>query len=321
MNSPPLYPLCFEPFLRPMPWGGRRLTKWLDLPVPLDTPIGEAWLLSDHRLHISRVASGPLAGWTLRQLMQQRGAELLGVAAERFPLLVKLLDARENLSIQVHPDDTNAASWAPGEGGKTEAWLVLEADPAAAIYLGLKPGIDKQTVARELALGTVALCLNRYEPLAGQCYFVPAGTVHALGGNLVVLEIQQTSDATFRLDDWGRLDAAGKPRPLHWEAGLACLKETSSGAGLQPPQRVTEAVEQLVACDYFRLYRLALYQEMTLPAPSLVIGLEGEASLRYEQQDFPLRRGSTLLLPAALAGVRIRPQGACVLVQVEFMQG
>jgi mannose-6-phosphate isomerase len=278
-------------------------------------------LLSDHRLHASRVASGALTGWTLRQLMEQRAADLLGGAAGRFPLLVKLLDAREDLSIQVHPDDTDALTWAPAEGGKTEAWLVLEADPGAAIYLGLKPGIDKPTIARELAAGTIALCLNRYEPLPGQCYFVPAGTVHALGGNLVVLEIQQTSDATFRLDDWGRLDAAGKPRPLHWDAGLACLKETPQGAGLQQPQRLTEDVERLVACDNFRLHRLTLHQEATVRTPGLLIGLEGLAALRYKQQDFPLRRGSLMLLPATLAEVQIKPQGTCVLVQAEFVRG
>ncbi len=117
MAQAPLYPLLFEPYLRPMPWGGRRLEHWLDRSFESGCPIGEAWLLSDHPLHTSRVIDGPLAGASLRQLMEQRSEELLGQKLPRFPLLIKLLDARENLSVQVHPDDASAARWAPGEGG------------------------------------------------------------------------------------------------------------------------------------------------------------------------------------------------------------
>jgi mannose-6-phosphate isomerase len=320
MPALPPDPLPFEPFLRSMPWGGERLARWLGRPAPAGTPIGEAWLVSDHPLHVSRVSAGPLAGRTLRELMARHSAELVGRPAGRFPLLVKLLDARENLSVQVHPDDADAARWAPGEGGKTEAWLVLDADPGATIYLGLKPGIDKTAFARELNAGTVPLCLRRYEPRPGECYFVPAGTVHALGSGLVVLEVQQTSDATFRLDDWGRVDAEGKPRALHLEAGLACLKEQPAGAGPQPPRPLHEGGEQLVDCPYFQLNRLAGAGTQEVRGPGILVGLEGAAVLRSPSGAMTLPRGAAVLLPVGCKGA-VEPGGHAVLAHITWNAG
>ncbi len=296
----PLYPLPFEPFLRPMPWGGKRLGEWVGLPT-LAMPVGEAWLLSDHPLHASRVASGPLQGVTLRQLMEERGEELLGQArvaqAPRFPLLIKLLDARERLSIQVHPDDADAERWAPAEGGKTEAWVILEADPTSIILLGLKPGVDKAMLARELAAGTAELCLRRHEPKPGECYLVPAGAVHALGGGLLLLEVQQTSDATFRLHDWGRVDAQGRPRPLHWEAGLACVKEHLPNAGLQRPAPLPDGSERLVSCDYFTITRFDVSDSKAVHGPCILIGLEGELRVLGGGCETTLARGHATLVP------------------------
>jgi mannose-6-phosphate isomerase len=316
MSTTPLYPLAFEPYLRPMPWGGDHLAQWVEAPLPPDKVIGEAWLLSDHHAHNSRVANGPLAGWTLRRLMQERAAELLGYDAGRFPLLVKIVDARENLSVQVHPDDAEARRWAPAEGGKTEAWYVLEADPEAVIYLGLKPGVDKATLARELPLGTVPLCLQRHEPRPGQCYLVPAGTVHALGGNLVVLEVQQTSDATFRLYDWGRVDAAGKPRPLHIEAALACLKEQPTGAGLKKPQPLPEGGERLAGCEFFAMDRLAVTRQTPLQGPCILIGLQGQAELTHGVDRLSLRPGGTVLIPAVVTDAVVEPYDQYVMMYV-----
>lgn len=296
----PLYPLPFEPFLRPMPWGGRRLPDLVGVPAPDDAPIGEAWLLSDHALHASRVSDGPLAGRTLRELMAERSEELLGYRADRFPLLIKLLDARENLSVQVHPDDAAAARWAPKEGGKTEAWLVLDAIPEATIYLGLKPGIDKATLKRELTLGTVPLCLQRYQPKAGECYFVSAGAIHALGGGLLVLEVQQTSDATFRLYDWGRVDAEGRPRPLHLEAGLACVKEQPPGAGPQKPEPIPGGV-RMVGCEFFQIEQATVDDRgLRMDGPCIAIGLRGTALLRHGSMELPLRSGRSVLVPPGI---------------------
>jgi mannose-6-phosphate isomerase len=287
-----------------MPWGGQRLRHWISTPFPADG-IGEAWLLSDHPLHHSRVADGPHANATLRQLMEQRGTAILGRPAERFPLLIKLLDARENLSVQVHPDDAAAATWAPGEGGKTEAWLVLEADPGACLYIGLKPGVDRALFAAELARGTAPLCLRRYEPKPGQCYFVPAGVVHAVSGGVVLLEVQQTSDATFRLFDWGRVDAAGKPRPLHVDAGLACLKAAPPGAGLWPAQPGKEPFEELVQCSFFTMARRRLSMPLTVPAGCILVVLDGEVSIGMGAEAVQSERGRAILVPAGNGPVTI----------------
>lgn len=275
-------PLLLEPYLRPMPWGGTRLAEWLGLPTPSE-PIGEAWLVSDHPHHFSRILNvpqprrgdhGSAPDWTLRALMQNWPQAILGYPAQRFPLLIKLIDARENLSVQVHPDDESARFWAPQEGGKTEAWVVLQAEPDGKIYLGLKPGITREVLQRELPLGTLPLCLNVYPAQVGQCYFVPAGTVHALGAGVCVLEVQQTSDATFRLYDWGRVDAHGKPRPLHIEAALAVLRESSPQAGPCTPVLRADGLEELVRCPYFAVYRLTVCGEYRVEAPAIVVALQ-----------------------------------------------
>lgn len=298
INTVPLYPLRFAPFLRPMPWGGRRLRNWLDVPWPGDEKIGEAWLLSDHPLHQSAITNGPLTGTSLQQLLAERGPELLGYTASHFPLLIKLLDAQENLSIQVHPDDELAKKWAPKEGGKSEAWLVLENSPGAAIYLGLKPGIDRTALMRELGNGTLPLCMNRYEPKPGQCFNVPAGSIHALGGGTVVLEVQQTSDATFRLFDWNRVDTAGKPRALHLEAGLACIKDAPAGIGLQQTQLDAEGAAVLVHNPFFQVKLRT--RSAPLLGPSILVCLGASATLETKAEKHALKRGDLWLVPASV---------------------
>lgn len=293
-------PLRFAPFLRPMPWGGRRLAE-LAGDRASDVPIGEAWLLSDHTLHSSRVVDGPFQGQTLSDLVQRHGPELIGHAAGRFPLLVKLLDARENLSVQVHPDDALARHWAPADGGKTEAWVVLGTSPEAVIYLGLKAGVDAKLFARELATGTAATCLNAYRPKVGETYFVPAGTVHALGGGTMVLEVQQTSDATFRLYDWGRVGPDGKPRTLHLEAGLACLKPHVHGAGLQVPRPNGQGGHLVMECPYFTITHWRGPTTATLSRPGILIGMGDASRCSGPSYDATLGHAETLLFPLGVA--------------------
>lgn len=298
MAAPPLYPLRFKPYLRPMPWGGRKLRRWVRADFPPNEKIGEAWLLSDHTLHASVVANGPLAGATLRQLMAERGAELLGFEAERFPLLIKLLDASENLSIQVHPDDELAKTYAPKDGGKTEAWLALEAEPDAWIYLGLAEGADRDALRQAIADGSLPRLMKKLKPAAGDCYFVPAGAVHALGGGTVVLEVQQTSDATFRLYDWDRVGPDGQPRTLHLEAGLACLKPDAAAAGKVPLHAFGEGYSQLLECPNFAVDRLHGPCRFSTSggAPAIAIVLAGTPRLGAE----PLSVGDCLFIPAAV---------------------
>ena len=227
MSQIPLYPLRFEPIYQYRLWGGRRLADLLTAPLPGDGPIGEAWVLSDREDHPSRVANGPLKGRTIGQLLEQFPEQLMGKLAERFrrfPLLLKFLDAREMLSVQVHPSDTHADLLPAGETGKTEAWVVLEAGTESRIYAGLKPGTTADDLRRALANGTVADHLACFTPKPGDGVFIPAGTVHTLGGGVVVFEVQQNSDVTFRLYDWDHVDAkTGKPRHSKWIRRLPAL--------------------------------------------------------------------------------------------------
>ncbi len=221
-----LGPLRFEPFLRPMVWGGHALGTRLGKTLPTPEPYGESWEVSDHVAHRSVVAEGPWQGWTLRQLMEQHREALLGPAASRFetfPWLCKFLDARDWLSVQVHPDAVAVKTLWPGEGSKTEAWYVIDALPTSRIYAGLKPGVGPQEMRNAMAAGTVADCLHSFVPEPGDCVFLPAGTVHAVGGGVLMAEIQETSDATFRLFDWHRGSSNGKPRPLHQDEALAAI--------------------------------------------------------------------------------------------------
>jgi mannose-6-phosphate isomerase len=307
-------PICFAPWLRPMPWGGDHLAQLLELPAT-GAPIGEAWLLSDHALHQSQVKDGPWAGQTLRSLLRQHGQALLGKKCERFPLLIKLLDARENLSVQVHPDDESARQWAPHEGGKTEAWTVLASEPEGAIYLGLKRGMDKQVLARELLTGNAAACLERVAPRAGETYFVPAGTVHALGQGVMVLEVQQTSDATFRLYDWGRVDPDGRPRALHLEAGLACTRERPTRAGLQQPIRTPDGAELLVQSPYFRIRRLPKQGRVSILAPALVLLWQGTADWC---DGGALKRGEIALVPACLGSLELNAGSDAEVFEIQW---
>lgn len=309
-------PLCFEPWLRPMPWGGTKLAPMLGLP-PAKSPVGEAWLVSDHALHQSRVTTGPFEGQTLQQLIARDSEATVGLSpSTRFPLLIKILDAQQNLSVQVHPDDALAARWAPKEGGKTEAWTVLSTEPEAAIYLGLKPGIDLATFKSELAVGNAPLCLQRYQPSPGQTYFIPAGTVHALGQGVVVLEVQQTSDATFRLYDWGRTGSDGKPRELHLEAGLACSKLAPEGAGLQPASRNDVGVETLVKTPFFTLRRWQQCSQIQVEAPAILIAMNG--SMRYAQNDSTISAGKACLVPASMAKASFTLEPQTVVYEIRW---
>src|SRR5208283_3924012 len=238
MNHIPLYPLRFEPIYQYRLWGGRRLANLLSAPLPGDGPIGEAWLLSDREDHPSRVANGPLKGRSIGQLLHQWPEQLLGKLAgsfHRFPLLLKFLDARDTLSVQVHPSDQQTKYLPAGEHGKTEAWVVLEAGPESRIYAGLKPATTADDLRRAIANRTVAGHLASFKPRPGDGIFLPAGTVHSLG-DLVVFEVQENSDVTFRLYDWDHVDAkTGHLRALQVDQALACIDFVDGAAGLVMP--------------------------------------------------------------------------------------
>ncbi len=219
-----LYPLVFEPIFKERVWGGRKLEKLYGKGIPPGRPIGESWEISDRPSDISVIANGPLKGKDLHWLIENHGTELLGTASPvngRFPLLIKILDAQDTLSLQVHPPAHKAA----GLGGeaKTEMWYIAEADPHAELFVGLKRGIARDHFEEKLRFGAVAECFHRIPVRTGDAMFLPSGRVHALGAGLVIFEIQQNSDTTYRVFDWNRKGLDGKPRELHVDQALGSI--------------------------------------------------------------------------------------------------
>jgi mannose-6-phosphate isomerase len=303
-----MQPLVFEPYLRPQVWGGRRLQEVLGKRLSAEGRFGESWEVSAHPQHVSRVAEGPLAGRLLTDLWREHPAEFFGTHAvppARFPLLVKYLDCEESLSVQVHPTDELARELLGEKCGKTEAWVVIAAEPEGRIFAGLKPGVTRRDFERHLAAGTVAECLHSFTPKAGDCVHLPAGTVHAVGGGVVLAEVQQSSDATFRLFDWNRIGPDGKPRPLHREHGLRAIDWSAGPVNPVIVERTTGFPnERLVRCPYFTLDRHTLDGGWRQPfeAERLTIWmlLEGEAELTSDDgYQRTLTRGETILVPAS----------------------
>jgi mannose-6-phosphate isomerase len=290
MNQIPLYPLRFEPICQYRLWGGRRLAALLRAPLQGDGPIGEAWLLSDRDDFPSRVADGPLKGQSIKQLLAQSPEQLIGKLAgrfRRFPLLLKFLDARDMLSVQVHPSDLQTDYLPAGEHGKTEAWVVLEAEPKSRIYAGLKPGTTADDLRRALANRTVADHLASFTPRPGDGVFLQAGTVHSLGG-LVVFEVQQNSDVTFRLYDWDRVDAkTGRPRDLQVDQAIACIDFAQGPVGpvalkMEAAQPVLR--ERLFHCEHFELWRLCgetLFMVGAEGTPRVLVCIAGAGQLEH----------------------------------------
>lgn len=337
MATTRLYPLSFTPILKRLIWGGRHLGTLLGKSLGPDSDYAESWEISDHRADVSIVADGPLAGASLRDLIHSRGAELLGTrhgVDQQFPLLVKFLDAQQVLSVQVHPDDTLGARLA-NDNGKTEAWVILGVEPGGLIYAGLQPGVTQQQFAQALQSETVEPLLHRFTPRVGDCIFIPAGTVHAIGAGVLLVEVQQMSDATFRVYDWGRTGVDGRPRPLHIEQALAVtdfrtgpvdpvqttLDELPDGAGTR---------EVLVDCHYFRLCRYRLQGPTTVGAAdrfTILVGLAGSARLSAWQDSddaasYPLELGETRLLPAAIGPCRLTPDlGAAIVLACDVPPG
>jgi mannose-6-phosphate isomerase len=321
-----LYPLKFEPIYQYRLWGGRHLADLLTAPLPGKGPIGEAWILSDREGHQSLVANGPLKGHTINQLMEKEQEQLLGKLAghfKRFPLLLKFLDVHEMLSVQVHPSDLKKDYLPVGEHGKTEAWVVLEAGADSRIYAGLKPGTTADNLKQSLTNGTIADHLSYFTPKPGDGVFIPAGTVHSLGGDVVVFEVQQNSDVTFRLYDWNHIDKkTGKPRSLQVDRALACI-DFKQGA-IQPivPQLQEIAPvkrEQFFYCEHFHLWRLEGKSPFTvggIGAPRVLVCTDGDGQIEYDGAIYIIGKGDVFLLPAGVGVCTLKPRKAVTLLEI-----
>jgi mannose-6-phosphate isomerase len=295
-------------------WGGRQLAAFAGKSLPHDTLIGESWETA-----LDTVArNSPYAGRSLSELVELLGEDLLGARAiavygRRFPLLAKFIDAQQQLSVQVHPNDTYASEHEGGKLGKTEAWYILHAEPGARVVYGVRKPTSRDEVRAAIANSRLEDLLNEFEVRPGDVIFVPAGTVHAICGGIVLYELQEYSDITYRLYDYGRLQADGRPRALHIEAALNVMRFAPPAATRVAPVVVSEgkrcARRVLVGCHYFLLEEVRFSGALDLsPTPEscqILTVLAGGGELRWSGGALPLALGETVVLPAALRGAAL----------------
>jgi mannose-6-phosphate isomerase len=321
------YPLLFEPILKEKVWGGRNLAD-LGKPLPASTMVGESWELADLPESIeggrSVIANGPLAGRTLQAAIDTGRREIMGGAALSaeggFPLLLKFLDARENLSVQVHPDQAYVDRH-PEAHLKSEAWFVLKADPGSVIYKGVKPHVTAEDFARHIVTDEVVDDLIAVEVTPGDCHYLPSGTCHALGAGILVAEIQTPSDTTYRVFDWGRTD-----RQLHVDQALECI---TFGAPAQPAETLGVPVEvegvrttPRAKTEYFAIEQIeaasgARHRVETSGMPEVWMMMAGRGRIETPgAADVDLAAGTTVLVPAALAGAEAALEAAAGFLRI-----
>jgi mannose-6-phosphate isomerase len=318
----PLYPITFHPIFKERVWGGRNLERLYHKALPPEKPIGESWEISDRPGDAGVIANGPLAGKDLRWLMEHHAGDLLGKgkeAVKQFPLLIKILDAEEKLSLQVHPPAHRAAEL--GGEPKTEMWYIAEAKPDAELFIGLKHGVTRAEVERKIHDGTVADCFHRIHVQKGDAVFLPSGRVHAIGAGNVIFEIQQNSDTTYRVFDWNRKGLDGKPRDLHIAQSLASIDFEDFEPALirsvysrNPVLKIRVLVDdplfRIDACQVKRGQRFHLRSE-----GMQILGLlRGRLEIVFEETELKLQAGQFALLPACLGRVTFNAE-----TQVEYL--
>lgn len=325
MHSTPSvwYPLRFVPVYKDYLWGGRRLVDRYAREAP-PGPVAESWEISAHPDGMSRVAGGPWAGRTLAELAAEHGCALLGdrVGGDRFPLLMKIIDAADCLSVQVHPDDEAATRF--GGAPKTEMWYLLDADPGAGVYAGLAEGATPERLRAAIESGRIGDVVMRHEVGAGDAVFIPGGRVHAIDRGCLILEVQQSSNTTYRIYDWGRLDARGEARALHLEEAERVTRWDDTESPLVRAAPISggggDRRRLVHQSRYFRMERWDLTEACREPArPETFQALfmaEGHARLEWDGGVFDLTAGGSCLIPAALPGFSLDPRGAATLLRV-----
>ena len=310
----PAEPIFFEPVYKETLWGGTALSSRFGRRLPAGRFFGESWDLVSLGADQSTVPAGALAGKTLGQLTSAAPLQLLGAIETfgKFPLLYKFIDARDRLSVQVHPDDRQARANGWGEFGKTESWYIIDAPENARVIVGFKNDVTREAVISAIEKASLHELLNFIPVKAGDQLFIPAGTVHAIMEGILLYEIQESADTTLRLYDWGRVDSAGKPRRLHVHDALNLVDTHARGDYRIRPVVLEEkrcARSFRAACRYFALeqYSFALDEQIILPAKisfRVLTLLSGGLRLKYPSGSAELRPGVTALLPAALRDVR-----------------
>jgi mannose-6-phosphate isomerase len=312
-----LYPFVMQPAYKDYMWGGRRIIDTYQRNAA-DGTYAESWEVSDRPEGESTISNGPLASQPLSALIREFGTALLGTQnpADRFPLLVKLIDAQQPLSVQVHPSDSTA----PLTGGeaKTEMWYVLAADPDAAVYAGLQPDVTPEMFRAAIENHTLGRHLRRIPVKAGDVIFIPGGLVHAIDKGCLLLEAQQNSNTTYRIYDWGRVGTDGKPRELHIDQALQCIDWQAHQDPRKMPTLLNDdngcRAEQLLRCEYFRVNRCTLSAPVAIdPHPEtfrIFFVEKGTLKIQCDDQELTLSPGQTVFMPAALPGYTLSPADA-----------
>ena len=321
-----LYPLQFAPIFKERVWGGRNLERLYGKPLPPDSPIGESWEVSDRPDDVSVVANGPLAGKSLRWLMEHHGQELLGtsfVPNAPFPLLVKILDASDRLSLQVHPPASVASEL--GGKAKSELWYVVDATSTAELYVGLKQGVTRTEFERCLATGKVEQCFHKIQPKAGESIFLPSGRVHGIGSGNVIFEIQQNSDTTYRVFDWNRVGLDGKPRALHVLESMASINFEDFEPSMISPDKVGSGgirFEYLLDHDLFQIHTTQIKRGQHFHIQShgaQVLGvIAGKLELKGADETLALKPGDFVLIPASVQRLTFQTHARTELLAVQF---
>jgi len=321
-----LYPFTFHPIFKERIWGGRELEKLYGKKLPPGKVIGESWEISDRPGDESIIANGKLAGKNLRWLMENHASELLGDAKpaseNRFPLLIKILDAREKLSLQVHPPASKAAEL-KGEP-KTEMWFIADAAPGAELFVGLKRGVTRAEFEKKISDGSVADCFHRVPVRAGDTMFLPSGRVHAIGDGLVIFEIQQNSDTTYRVFDWNRVGLDGKPRDLHIAQSLASINFNDfepklAGENFLGDDKIKSRPlvrDKLFNAEHLELKAgaVAKLKEQKL---QIVAAVSGQIEIKSGSEIVNLSAGQFCLIPASLERTEMLAKSNATLLRVE----
>jgi mannose-6-phosphate isomerase len=298
------YPMKFRPIFKERIWGGNAVSEFFGKDAPAGVNIGESWELADLPEDKSTIANGPLEGKTIDAVIEQYAEAITGKLdyTPPLPLLIKILDARDDLSVQVHPDTETCQRTGKGDP-KTECWYIIDAKPGACIYKGLQPGTTKKQFAEAIKEGTCADLLEKIEVNIGDCHFLPSGTAHAIGAGLLIAEIQQPSDTTYRVFDWNRVDDEGNPRQLHVVDALESIHFDPSGDDLS-----VTSVGRLVNTEFFNVdkgHMLSggemLISDNIMKVLFILSGTGRIESLETQTVDF--KKGDTILIPAAYEGV------------------
>jgi mannose-6-phosphate isomerase len=323
-----LYPLLFKPVLKDYIWGGRNLEKKLGRKLPSEGTFAESWEIAGHKAGTTAVLNGSLAGTSLTDLLDRYGLDLIGTRSQwayerdKFPLLIKILDANRTLSVQVHPDDKYALANEGNELGKTEMWVVLDAKPGAEIILGVAEGTTRGNFRDAVEAGALESHLHRIPVQSGDHICVPAGSLHAIMDGLLIAEIQQNSNTTYRVYDWNRVGHDGQPRPLHVDQALDVINFDQVEPTLPHPTAVSEQQEQLCRNQYFTVERVKLAADKPFNGHNDGQTFEiwgvitGQATVSGADTAVDLSAVQFVLLPAVLGDFQIKTDDTAVCLRV-----